>query len=47
MDVPSRGQPTFRGNEELALRGGSGRASATEEHFWIGAAKDGYPNTEE
>ena len=28
------------GNAELALRGGSGHASATEEHSWIGAAKE-------
>ncbi len=28
------GQPGFGGNAELALRGGSGHASATEDHFW-------------
>ncbi len=28
------------GNAELALRGGSGHASATEDHFWIDAAEE-------
>src|ERR1700730_16821169 len=37
----------FRGNGEVALRGGSGHASAIEEHSWIGRPKRGYPNTEE
>jgi hypothetical protein len=34
------GLPDFRGNAEQALRGGSGDASATDEHSWIGAADE-------
>ncbi|MGH6936820.1 MAG: hypothetical protein ACRED2_11695, partial [Methylocella sp.] len=33
-------QPGFRENAELALRGGSGDASVTEEHSWIGTADE-------